>query len=101
MALAIVIAYITPYAVLLWIDMDSFKEAFSIKHVFSNAFTMTYFTAWFAGLVYSLVFGVLITVINYYIAFTVVIPVLLLGFYRFISGVTIMTLLGEAFRKLK
>tara|TARA_Y100000310_G_scaffold345823_1_gene470550 strand:+ start:11794 stop:12453 length:660 start_codon:yes stop_codon:yes gene_type:complete len=99
--LAIITAYITPYAVLLYIDMGQLKEAYSIKHVLTNAFTWTYFSAWIVGMIYSILLGIVITFINYFAAFTVVVPLILVGFYRFISGITILTLLGEAFRELK
>ncbi len=98
---AIALAYIAPYAILLYIDRDSFREAFRLEEVFTRTFTPIYFKAWIIGVFYSVILGLIISSLNNLFSFTVVLPVALNGLYKITAGLTIMTLLGEAFRELK
>tara|TARA_Y100000310_G_C20695151_1_gene825154 strand:- start:2276 stop:2938 length:663 start_codon:yes stop_codon:yes gene_type:complete len=100
-ALALLLAYVAPYAILLYIDRESFKEAFRFSEIFSSCFTKTWFKGWIQAVLYYVVLGFVIAVINSFIAFTVIGPILLIGIYRFVVGITAITLFGQAFKDLK
>lgn len=87
--LLLFIAYIVPSAVLHYIAADKFGEAFKFGSVLKKAFSGNYCVAWIVGMVYSSVLG-------YAVGF---IPYAGSAISGFVSGVTMYSLLGEAFKE--
>ncbi|MDP7457873.1 MAG: hypothetical protein QGH47_04060, partial [Candidatus Woesearchaeota archaeon] len=60
-----------------------------------------YLKAWLLSVVFSVVIGTVLGIVNTLLAATVVVPLILNGFSNMIIGITSLTLLGDAFRELK
>jgi hypothetical protein len=99
--LSILIAYITPYAVISYVNQEDFMQAFKLGEILQRTFTKIYFKAWIVGILYSIVVGIITSILSGLTLFTFIVPLILVGYYRIIVGITMMTLLGEAFRELK
>ncbi len=57
LVLAVVLSYVAPYGIMLYLDRDSFVEAFSLSEVFTKPFTLIYLKAWLLSVVFSVVIG--------------------------------------------
>ncbi|MBR9699068.1 DUF4013 domain-containing protein [Candidatus Woesearchaeota archaeon] len=85
--LGVIISYISPSAVLHYIQSNKMGDAFNFGSVFKKAFTTNYFTAWIIAIIVSMVVSGILSFIPWVgqaIAF-------------FITGVFMYSLIGEAF----
>ncbi|MEA3378643.1 MAG: DUF4013 domain-containing protein [Nanoarchaeota archaeon] len=89
LVLALFIVYFLPAGVLWFAKKQTLSAAFNFKDIFKKAFTKIYLVAWIVSLAYSLLLGLIL----------VIIPVVGTSIASFISGLTGITLLAEAFRK--
>jgi hypothetical protein len=89
--LLLIAAYLTPLAVIHYINTNNFKKAFDFRYVLNKTLNTTYLAAWLVGTVYSVVLVMILGLIPYIGS--------MLG--SFIAGVTIFTLLGQAYYKVK
>ena len=89
--LALLAAYITPLAVIHFINTDKFSNAFDLKKLTKKALTTTYALPWLVATVYSIVIAGVLGLIPYVGA--------MIG--SFIAGVTMFTLLGQAYYEAK
>ncbi|MCD4666469.1 DUF4013 domain-containing protein [archaeon] len=89
--LAILAIYMIPAAVLRYVSTDKFGDAFSFGIVFKKVFSGKYFVPWLIGLIYGLVVGAILGWI----------PFVGSAISGFITGVTMLTLLGEVYPTIK
>ncbi|MFH1972909.1 MAG: DUF4013 domain-containing protein [archaeon] len=99
------IIYLTPAAVLGFVDKGKFKEAFNFKRIFKKAFTGEYFIAWLVSGILGF-FGMLIVM-------GVLFPLMLIPYLGniirmiigscvgFILGIIQITILADEYRKIK
>jgi len=98
--------YITPIAVLNFVNKNKFKDAFKLKLVFKKAFTSKYLITIIFILAYSIIIFMITGGINYVFALSantiliLIIQNILSALTSFIIGVTAFTLIGEIYQKL-
>jgi len=86
----IIIAYIGYYAIINYARNYRFKDAFDFSNIFLHAFTKEYFFGWIIGGIYSMILGIIGSLI----------PFIGPGIAGFISGVTFLTILGSVYKKI-
>jgi hypothetical protein len=89
--LALVAAYITPVAVINYVQKNKFGDAFDFNLIFKKAFTQVYAVTWLVATVYAVVIAAILGLIPYVGG--------MVG--SFIAGVTTFSLLGQAYYKAK
>lgn len=93
--------YITPMAIMLFVDKGRFSEAFKLGIVFKKAFTSKYFVAWIILIIYSLIIAMVAGLLSVITTITVILPLIIIGFMNMILAITYMTVLGEVYSELK
>lgn len=105
--LALLAAYLTPIAIMKFVEGYKFKKAFDFKPVFRKAFSGKYFIAVIAVIAYSLIVGLLASALNFGFAsinvqfITVILGLIISGLSSFMILVTSYTIFGEVYQKLK
>ncbi|MEM7820299.1 MAG: DUF4013 domain-containing protein [Candidatus Aenigmatarchaeota archaeon] len=77
-------------AIVRYAEKGNFGAAFELRAIAKKAFTGAYFAAWLVGTIYALVLGAILSFI----------PFLGSAIASFICGVTMMTLIAEAYGKV-
>jgi len=95
--LALLTAFVTPVAVLNFVKKDSFGTAFEFGEIFGKAFTGGYFAAWIVAFIYMIVVSWIAGVVSVLLGFTIVLPIIIMGFMNAITGITGLVLIAEAF----
>ena len=105
--LALLAAYLTPIAIMKFVDKYNFKKAFELKSVFRKAFTGKYFIAVLAVIAYSLIIGLLASALSLGFSsinvqfLTAVMGLIISGLSGFMTLITTYTIFGEVYSKLK
>jgi hypothetical protein len=95
------IIYIVPIAIMLFVDKGNFSDAFKFGMVFKKAFTSKYFVAWIIVMIYSWVIVMVAGLLSAITTITVILPLIILGFMNMIVLITSMTIFGEVYSELK
>ncbi len=98
---AVLIAYILPMAIMFFVEKWKFGDAFKIGDVFKKAFTSKYFVAWIILIVYAMVIGLIVASLAAATTITVIIPLILMGFWNMALTITSMTVFGEVYSEIK
>ena len=98
---AVLIAYILPMALMFFVEKWNFSDAFKIGDIFKKAFTSKYFVAWIILIVYAMVIGFIVTLLTAATTVTVIIPLILMGFWNMALTITSMTVFGEVYSEIK
>ena len=105
--MALLAAYLIPIATMRYMEKYRFSNAFSLGIVFKKAFTVKYFIALIAVLVYSIVISLASGGLNYGFAVlniqfvTLIIGLIISGLATFMVMITSYTIFGEVYNKLK
>ncbi|MDD5086853.1 MAG: DUF4013 domain-containing protein [Candidatus Nanoarchaeia archaeon] len=100
----LIFSYITPMALMFFIDKWNIENAFRIKEIFRKAFTRKYLAAWSIVFTYSLSISV---IFNYLLKITqemLIITLILYLIYIFLNIaviITSMTVYGEVYSEIK
>ena len=95
--LTLAIAYISPIAVLAYAETGKFSAGFNFGAILGKAFTGKWFVAWLVALIWSIVVGVIGGLLSAALAITIVLPFVITGYISFITLVSSLTILGEAY----
>jgi hypothetical protein len=87
----IVTFYIIPMAIMRFVESGKFSNAFELGTVFKKAFTSKYFAAWIILFIYAMVVGWIVALLIVATTITVIIPLILMGFWNMILTITSMT----------
>ena len=104
--LFILALYISPIAIMNFVNKNKFKDAFKLKSVFKKAFTSKYLLTVIVILAYSIVIFIMTGAINYFFSLfsgeviILIINNILSALTSFIIGVTAFTIIGEIYPKL-
>lgn len=91
--------YITPIALMSFIQKWKFKDAFKLGFVFKKAFTGKYFVVWVFAVIYNLILtGILTGILKFIPIIGVIIAGTIAGT---IVGITTYTLYGQIFSEIK
>lgn len=90
-------AYLTPVALLCYVDLEVFKAAFRFSLVLKKALKFSYLKAWLACVLFSAIVGVAGLLIMDLLRDTIVGPFIIVGFLCFYVGVGVATILGSAY----
>jgi hypothetical protein len=88
--LVVLAAYLSPMAILNYIDKNNFGAAFDTETL-KKTFNGLYFVAWIVGIIYMIVLNAILGMVPYIGG----------GIALFVTGMTSYTLLGNAFGMLK
>lgn len=105
--LALLAAYLTPIAIMRYIEKYKFENAFKLKIIFKKAFKRKYFLVILTILIYTLIIGLIVSALNMGFAainiqyVTIILGLIINGLSSFIVMVTSYTLIGEVYSKLK
>ncbi|OIO62752.1 hypothetical protein AUJ83_02370 [Candidatus Woesearchaeota archaeon CG1_02_33_12] len=99
--LAVLIVYVLPMAIMFFVEKWNFSDAFKIGDIFKKAFTSKYFVAWIILIVYAMVIGLIISSLAAVTTITVIIPLILMGFWNMTLTITAMTVFGEVYSEIK
>jgi len=105
--LALLGAYLTPIAIMRYVEKYKFENAFKLGIVFRKAFTGQYFLAILAVIIYSIIIGLIVSALNLGFAaigiqsIALVITLIIGGIASFMVTITSYTLFGEVYSKLK
>ena len=99
--LAVLIVYVLPMAIMFFVEKWNFSDAFKIGDIFKKAFTSKYFVAWIILIVYAMVIGFIVTLLTAATTVTVIIPLILMGFWNMALTITSMTVFGEVYSEIK
>lgn len=99
--LGLLTLYVTPIAVLKFIQTNNFIDAFKLKFVFKKAFTGHWFLAWLIAVLFSLLIGAVGGFVSALLGFTLVGAFILLGYTQFIILITSLSILGQAYKEIK
>jgi len=89
--LALLAAYLSPMAILSYVNTFKFGDAFNFRTISKKAFTGKYFVVWLLMVLYVLILGIILANI----------PFIGTAIAGFIVGVTAFTAYGEVFAEIK
>jgi len=98
---AVLIAYVLPMAIMFFVEKWNFGDAFRIGDIFKKAFTSKYFVAWIILIAYAMVVGWIVALLTAATTITIIIPLILMGFWNIILTITSMTIFGEVYSEIK
>jgi len=87
--LGIFVLYLLPSAILHYASENKFGAAFRLSSVFKKAFKSDYLVAWLVSLLYTVLLGAILSYI----------PIVGSAISSFVTGITGISLLAEAFAK--
>jgi len=105
--LMVLAAYITPIAVMKYIQKYKFEDAFKLKQVFRKSFTGKYFIAVLAILLYGFVISLISNALQMGVAvigiefLMIALTLIITSFASYILIITTYTILGEVYSKIK
>jgi hypothetical protein len=105
--LMVIAAYVTPIAIMMYIQKYKFEDAFKLKKVFKKAFTGQYFIAILAILLYGLIVALIADALQMGIALisvqflAIALTLIVTSLAAYILSITSYTIYGEVYSKLK
>src|SRR3989344_330533 len=100
-------AYVTPIAIMMYIQKYRFEDAFKLKSVFSKAFTGQYFVAILAISLYGFIVVLIADALQMGIALigvqflVIALTLIVTSFVAYILSITSYTIFGEVYSKIK
>jgi hypothetical protein len=89
--LLLFVGYIFPIAVLNYLTTGKFAKAFDINGIIGKSFSASYLVSWVVAMVYGVILAILLSWI----------PIIGPAIVSFIGGVTMWTIFGQVYSKLK
>jgi len=99
--LAILTMYVAPVAILLYAEKGNFGAAFAIGEVFKKAFTGAWLVGWLLAMVYGIVVSAVGGLLSMVLAMTIIGPFIIMALMSIIMGITVITILAEAYEEAK
>jgi hypothetical protein len=98
--LLIITAYILPMVGVNYAVKREAAAGFELKVILSKVFTLKYLQVFLLTLVYSVILGLLASLVGTVSSVTIVGPFIVTALVSFISGVTVLTLTGEVYGEI-
>lgn len=98
---ALITLYVIPIAIMTYVGKDNFGAAFNIGLIFKKVLVGEYFAVWIIAAVYAIVVSIIASLLNLLLAVTIIGPWIVSGLASIIIWITMMTMFGEVYPKLK